>query len=312
MRRLFMQVLVLLASVIFIMPTAQAITVDLGGYTGPITFSLTDWTYGRSYTISTNGTTTYDPTGDTHGFLPASTNVLTDGVYKNAGPAATDTWGVVNVNTILDKDGNILWAAGFSGGGQYITGVVDNLKDVYIKTNTDGTFTVQQVGGILDLYVETQNDFTDNLNADPITFGTKAAYLADFVDGTHFLHFDLAAGIVPGAFTPDGTAITKNETTSGFTSPFTGQTSFYADVDPTIGQGSQWVRNYLAVDVSGDGVNDAFRSLFAQIQFDGQDKRFFDAKSSDLNDSAVPEPATILLLGAGLIGIGAFARKRSK
>lgn len=118
--------------------------------------------------------------------------------------------------------------------------------------------------------------------------------------------------IVLTFYTPSGTVISSYQ--------FTGPQEFNGDNGGTGGAGYVFRLDYdQALDAqtlafTGANFDDNVIGLSAQISnASGSNETFFIARASDLGSDpvAVPEPATYLTIGAGLLGIAFFPRRRT-
>ncbi len=193
--------------------------------------------------------------------------------------------------TVLALDTN-----GTAGGdtGFEITATLDGVESASYSNST-GTWTLTffDLSGDIQWYLDTTPD-------SDIETG------AGFTDGTEFLTGDLVS--VTGTFALG----TSWHGSSSFAIDITNVDSTFLEVDPinpgvfligstfvsTIDLFTSFIPRVHVPGVIGD---DPYTLLAADIVLKG------DASSTF---SAVPEPTTILLLGAGLIGLGVFGRRK--
>jgi len=137
--------------------------------------------------------------------------------------------------------------------------------------------------------------------------GAYGTYGGDIITGTPFLFGNLNATALGmdelwKPFAAEGVDVFRASTVSSTTA----QTRFYLDVDPTIGVGASFDTNTLiaGTDIRVDITNE-FRN---PASFKGWNSQ----SSGQGFANTIPEPSTIILLGAGLLGVGFYARKRIK
>ena len=244
----------------------------------------------------------YDPNPVNDWFGNANAS-LTPNTWGQAN-GSEDSWGIMFVNRIYKAADptKVLWQ---SSAAEYITGLYYGVDDDNIVP-TAGTYDFYGVSGHLDFYLDAAPvDFNQSL-------GTGGRVVADptgktyttVTDGSPFLTMDFVPGVTLGNADPNDDHITFFANLSSTTSPFTGSGMAYASItggnygDLFDSDAYKWASHTADFEL---GWHVVAPSTTADWLVDTYDP---------FKGTAVPEPASMLLVGTGFMCLAGWGRKK--
>lgn len=235
-------------------------------------------------------------------------NVMPDGIEDN--------WGVAQVTSIYDlqNPGSLpTWLIGDDG--EEIRVFFYGLDLAYWDSATHEYGMTQAYGGAyMDLYLWDSDD-PDYV---PLDLNTTNRYSYNEYDtitngGVRLVRFEYTHGVTPNPY------IVSAGTTSSSTNPPTGRGTAFLRVVPNSGtMANTFDQNRVlsALDMAGIAYETAWidpeADLFIDFNFYSLTNPIggFQLRSDDPAYGAVPEPATLMLMGSGLLLAGGFGRKK--
>lgn len=217
--------------------------------------------------------------------------------YSKSLDTGGETWGVVTVNGVFKDQAqtvaNRLWG---SEANDQIYGMFYGLTDNYITPTSTG-FSIGQEGGSFALY-GVPGDVDLMLGPSGRTGNTYAGM------GSNLLF----EGNFDSGVDPSNNAITVIQTVLNDSSPTVGEGVGYGSV--TGGSLYAQLDSDSIVDSTG-GIHDLLFSFNVNLPTEAAAAAGWSQSLTDpIEANAVPEPASVLLFGAGLIGAAGISRRK--
>ncbi|MEA3457438.1 MAG: PEP-CTERM sorting domain-containing protein [Candidatus Thermoplasmatota archaeon] len=274
--------------------TSQAFAFSLlGGYQGQVELKFSDFTQGVLHTSNSDNNS--------------------DGIpdYGNA-DNDPDSYSIFKVSTIKAPDTTMLWHD--TQDGEEIVGIFYGIDDDWWRVDS-GNLEIKSIDGKLDLYLQDAGVFDPTSGPNDGTLPSDGhdgyyATVGDDPSSSSFLTGDLVQGITSTNGDDQDDHITFYNELTSTTSPFTGKGAFYISLT-----GGNYY-NLFNSDGFGGGLDDSgetipISDLWAQFDSEAPGDFGWLANSEDpVEGAAVPEPATMLLFGSGLLGLAGFGRKK--